>query len=236
MAFVELPGVYLDAVTMDAASTALELINRNPGSGETGSLINENVALDIASLTGNAIDVAATDVYVDIGGAGEALVYDGGAFQAGWDGAESASSNPDANTLRIVIDQTAPFASFDVVTIRVVSQDVGATETMDESYSFTVQDLASPGVLTATPQDLDVLRIEFTEAVKQVSASDSDDALNPLNYAFVPLTLPAVIPVASSIISVSATEVDVTTDIEFSPGKNYRVTVDGIADLEGNVS
>jgi hypothetical protein len=236
MAFVELPGVYLDEVAMDAASTGLVLINRNPTASESEVLVNEDIALDIASVTGNAVDTANTDIYVNINAAGEVLAVDGGVFQAGYTGPRSITSNPDTNTLRIVIDPTVPWNSLDSVQVRVVSQDVGATETIDTSYTFVVQDLTPATVTAASPQDLDVCRVSFDEAIVQADASDAHDGLNPSNYTFTPLTFPAVTPVATLVESVSATAVDVTTDIEFSPGKQYKVTVTGVSDLKGNLT
>lgn len=238
MSFIELPAVHLDDIIMDSVSTGLQLINRSPGASEIDVPVAGNIAVDIASLTGNAVDMANTQVFVNVNATGEVTAYDGGAggFQAGWTGPESATSNPDTNTLRIVLDPSLAFNSLDSVAIRVASQDVGATDTIDETYTFTVQDITPPVVVAASALDLKIVRVSFDEAVKQVLASDSDDALNPSNYAFTPLEFPAVTPIAVSIASVSTTSVDITADIEFSMGKQYKVTVSGVADLEGNLT
>ena len=231
---VELPGVYLDGAQFGVA-TGLTLINQDPQPAETGVLVHSDIALHIASLTGNNIDNTDTQVFVNINSAGEVLAYNNGTFQVGFNGPRStfALSN---NTLRIVIDVVAPFSSEDTVDVRVVSQDVGATQTIDTTYSFTAQDL-TPGLVTsASPQNFKIIRITFAEAMKQTNKDDGDDALNPLNYAFTPLTFPAVTPVAKSVESVSSTAVDVTVDIEFSYAKDYRVTVSGVADLNGNLT
>lgn len=233
MSVVELPAVYLDAIVMDAASSGLVLLNRDPDDGETGALVNSGVAVDIADLTGIGIDLALTDVYIE-----GVLAYDGAtdAFQAGFDGAGSARSAPDADTTRITIDPTSPFASLQAVDVRVVANTIGAANPLDTTYSFTVQDLTPPAVLTAEARDLLTVRIVFDEAVKQTSAANADDALNPVNYVFTRIGLPAVTLIPQSVAVVNTTTVDVTVDIDISPGKQYQVDVNGVADLLGNVT
>jgi phage tail-like protein len=218
---------------MDAAASGLALINRSPDEDETGALVTTNIQLDIADLTALGIDLALTDIYVDA-----VLAYDGATdtFQTGFDGAASARTAPDADTTRLVIDPTTPFTSLDLVTVRVVANTVGAGNPIDISYTFTVQDLTPPELVAASARELKVVRLTFDEAVKQVSASGSDDALNPANYVFTPLTFPAVTPVVSSVASVSTTSVDLTTDIDISPGKQYSIEAEGVADLLGNQS
>ncbi len=235
---LELPAVYLDNVVMDAAAFGVVLINRNPTDAEIGVLVNANIALDIASLTGNAVDTANTVVTISINAATPVTMFDGGSggFQSGFDGPESATSNPDTNTLRIVTDPTTPFSSLDTIEIAVSTQDVGATATLSTDYDYTIQDITPAVVTTAEAQDFKVVRITFDEAVKQLSASAADDALNPANYVFTPLEFPAVTPVSQSVVAISATVVDVTVDIEFSFAKQYRVIAAGIADLKGNIT
>lgn len=233
MSFVELPAVYLDDLVMDAAASGLVLINRSPDANETGALINTNVALDIADLTSLGIDLALTDVYIN-----GTLAYDGATdtFQTGFDGPASARTAPDADTTRLVIDPTSPFDSLEVVTVRVVADTVGGGNAIDTSYTFTVQDLTPPGLTAAEARDLKRIRVTWDEAVVQVSASDTNDALNPANYTLAPTTFPAVTPVVTSVETVSATSVDLLVDIDISPGRQYSVTATDVADLLGNLS
>ena len=231
MAFVKLPAVYLDAVVMDAAASGIVLINRDPEQDEVGALINTNIAVDIADLTALGIDLSTVDVFVN-----GTLAYDGGTdtFQTGFDGIGSQRTAPDADTVRILIDPTSNFASLEVVTVRVVADTAGGGNAIDESYTFTVQDLTAPIVVAAEAKELKVVRISFDEAVKQVLAANGDDALNPANYVFAPIDLPAVTPVAVSVKTVTTSSVDITVDIDISPGRQYSVTVNNVEDLFGN--
>ncbi len=233
MSVVELPAVYLDNLVLDAAATGLVLINRSPDANETGALVNANVALDIADLTALGLDLATVEIYIE-----GVLAYDGATdtFQTNFDGPESARTSPDADTERFVIDPTSPFTSLQVVDVRVVADTVGGGNAIDVTYAFTVQDLTPPAVLTVEARSLDTIRLVFDEPVKQVSAANADDALNPANYVFTRIGLPAVNVVAQSVVAISATTFDITTDIDISPGKQYQVTVNNVEDLLGNPS
>ena len=187
MSFVELPAVYLDDVVMDAAASGLQLINLSPDQGETGALVSTNVQLDIADLTGLGIDLAATDVFVN-----GTLAYDGATdtFQTGFDGTDSARTAPDADTTRLVIDPTSNFASQQVVTIRVVADTAGGGNAIDVSYTFTVQDLTPPALVSADPQSLNRVRVVFDESVVMVSAAGATDSLNPARWSLTPTSFP----------------------------------------------
>lgn len=221
MTMVKLPAVYIDDVQM-LEPGGVVLLNRDPDNGQIRVPENLDVTVDIADLTGIGIDVSRTSVYI----AGT-LAFNGGAFESGFSG---STSTPDADTLRIVTNPDVDFTSEQVVTVRVVSETTGGANTIDETYSFTVVDLIEPAVTLAVPQELRVVRLTFDDPVKQTDETESDDALNPSNYAFVPLTFPAVTVVPVSVASVSAQVVDVTVDIDLSPGQTYQVTVQTLTD------
>ena len=232
MSFVELPGAYLDAIVMEVAS-GLAVINRNPDTNETGALVTTNIALDIADLTALGIDLAATDVFIN-----GTLAYDGATdtFQTGFDGPASARTAPDADTTRITIDPTTSFTSEQVVTVRVVADTAGGGNAIDISYTFTVQDLTPPALVSAEPRDLKTVRVTFSEPVLQVSAGGVNDSRNPSNWTFTPTTFPAVTPTVASVTVVSTTVVDLVTNIDISPGRSYTITATAIADLLGNLT
>ena len=75
------------------------LINRVPEPGDVGVLVNTDIELDLTDTGGGTVDSSATQVFV-----GGVLAYDGGIFQTGFTGPNSADSNPQADTLRIIID------------------------------------------------------------------------------------------------------------------------------------
>lgn len=209
----------------------IELLNRDPEPSETGVPVDTLVSVDIASTVAPAIDATETEVYVNGN-----LAYDGdgGGFQTGWDGAGSATSNPDANTLRVVIDPTVDFNSEEIVTIRVVSETVGGANTIDTSYLFTIEDITPPLLVSAEAREKNVLRLVFDETMFAGAGTLARDVLNPANYALTRQAAPAANVVASTITAVTDTTVDITTNIELSFGKEYLVTVINAEDVNGN--
>ncbi len=221
MTMLELPAIYLDDFQM-LEPGGLVLLNRDPDNGQVRVPEGLNVAIDIADLTGIGIDVSATQVFI----AGT-LAFDGGVFQPGFTG---STSNPDPDTLRIDINPGADFTSEQAVTVRAVSETTGGGFTIDETYSFTIVDLIPPAFATAVPQSLRTVRLTFDDPVVQVDPTNLLDALNPQAYTFTPLTFPAVTPVGVSVVSIDERTVDVTVDIDFSPGQTYQVRAPNFAD------
>lgn len=73
----------------------------------------------------NEVVLATMKVYVDIGGAGFELAYEGGGspdFKSGWDGASSALTGPSNNRL-LVIDRVGLMPNNEVITVWVFAQD-----------------------------------------------------------------------------------------------------------------
>ena len=231
MAFeLELPAVYIDAVLIDPTPARPVVINRDPEPGETQVPIGTLVALESTDVGPDGIDTAATQVFV----AG-ALAFDGGVFQPGFDGPESSATNPEADTLRVVIDPVAPFASLQEVPVRLVTRTAGGAFSLDTTWTFRCEDLTAPRVVGAQARALKRVRVSFNEAVKQVDPGADDDALNPARYTFLRLSAPAVDVQAVAVEPVTDSAVDILTDTELTPGGSYRVTAAGIVDLFGNV-
>lgn len=233
---VKIPGLIVDDLELDALAADVELLNRSPYPDEIEVRQDGNIAVDIAATDGSTITGGSVEIYISTDGAAEVLAYDDGAggFQAGFAGSESATSNPDASTLRVVIDSTlGPWPSEAVITVRVVASS-SAPASINESYEFTIEDVTPPQLLTAVARTQLSVRLTFDEAVKQVDATAADDALNPANYAFDNFTVPSVAVTATSVETVSATEVDVFVDLEWTQGADYRVTITGVEDTEGN--
>jgi phage tail-like protein len=183
----------------------------------------------VTDLGTSGIDVAATQVFV----AG-VLAFAGGVFQPGFTGARSSATNPQPDTLRIVIDALAPCESLQQVSVRVVSQTAGGGAQLDTSWSFTCEDLTAPHVVGAQARARRRVRVSFDENVKQESALASDDALNPSHYTLERLSAPAVDAVVVGVEPVTNSSVDLLTNIELTPGALYRVTVTGVVDAFGN--
>lgn len=223
---VELPGVYIDAVVLDAAAARPALINRLPEPGETSVPSNSTIAVQIVDPGVSGIDVAATSIYVN-----GALAF-AGTQQAGFDGGRAALSST-SDTLSITLDPTTPFESSQVVTVRVVSRTVGGAGQFDTTYAFTVADFEAPRIAEAYAIGERLLRVVFSEEVQQ---ADGAAALVASSYALSLLDgAPAVTPIVASVASESGDVVQLTTSIEMTPGATYRLTASGVRDLVGNM-
>ena len=234
---VELPTILVDAVTFVTAATTPVLINRDPEPNETAVVASTNISMDIVDVGSAGIDLATVQIYVE-----GALAFDAGTFQAGFDGGASVHSAPDADTRRVVIDPTSNFLSSQEVSIRVVASTNSPVTSIDETYVFTCADTVGPQVLaSALATGQKTVRVTFNEAVRQVSASGGNDALNPGNYSIARTSSEAVYGGALvdleviSVTAVDSTTVDLTTDIEHTPLGVYTLTVVNVADVSGNV-
>lgn len=227
---LELPAVYLDTVLMDPTPARPAVINRDPEPGEVQVPIGTLVALDVTDVGPDGIDVAATQVFV-----ASTVAFDAGVFQPGFDGPGSSATSPQPDTLRIVIDPTAPFASLQDVAVRLVTRTIGGAASLDTTWSFRCEDLTAPRVVGAQARELGRVRVSFDEPVKQVDPSATDDALNPARYSLVRISAPAVDVAVVAVEPVTDSAVDLLTDTEITPGASYRVVVDGVADPFGNV-
>ena len=227
MAFVTLPAVYLDALALSAPA-AVVLMNQNPAPGEDNVADTANIVLDLSVPNGFALDTA--EVFVD----GVSAWTLAGGFTVGWNGGGSGTAATDADTLRVTIDPTIDFLSDATITVRATGASAGLTS-LDSTYLFDVEDTTPPHVLSAEAYALNLVRVVFDEPMKQVSAGNTNDALNPANYAFTPQSLPAVTATALHVVSVSTTSVDVTTNTDLSIAVPYLVSVVNAEDVSGNV-
>jgi phage tail-like protein len=234
---VELPTILADAVTLVTASTTPVLINRDPEPNETGVAAGTNISVDIVDIGSAGINLSTVQVYVE-----GTLAFNAGTFLAGFNGAGSTHSAPDAYTRRVIIDPTAGFTSSQVVDVRVVASTNSPVTSIDQTYSFTCADTVGPQVsASALATGQKTIRVTFNEAVRQTSASGSNDALNPTNYAIARTSSEAVYGGAIadldvvSVTAVNSTAVELTTDIEHTPAGVYTLTVSNVADTSGNV-
>lgn len=214
---------------------SIELLNRLPEPGETGVQVNETLQLDIAALVLDTIDESATTV--DLNGT---PVFVGGAFQPGYAGPESASSNPQADVLRLAIDPADPLIGSTTYTIRVTTQLTGSPTTqLDQSYTFTTEDLAAP-TITAVGWSLNVIRVTFSESM-QAGTGEASDALLVDSYLLervdddTQTRFPAV---SADVVAVEQVTPDVyhlTPSRTLTAGATYRLTTTA-QDLAGNES
>lgn len=206
----------------DATTQAL-LINRLPEPDEDEVPVDAAIEFEIYNAGGAA--PASADVTVTIDGV---LVLSAGSALAGW---AVAFSLPDASTRRVVLTPAADFGSDAVVDVDVAAPSVG----LSEVYSFTTADTTAPSTLSAVARAKDRIRVTFSEPVRQLSTTGTNDALNPGNYFVDRTTRPAVAVVVESVEPVSATVVDLVIDTEMTFGAGYRLTVGPIVDVVGNL-
>lgn len=216
---LEIPAFYLDEIVLDDVTDGLIVANRSPEPGATGVPRDEAIQFDLMDSTGDP-DETQTQVYVD-----GVLAYDGtaGGAQPGY---SVLVTTPAVGVRRFLIAAPYLFESLREVPVQVVSQNVGATHELDVTWTFTVEDLSAPQVVSATSRAHDVVRVVFDEAVEGADVAAA--------YSFERLEAPAVDVEAVSVERVSSTEYDVTLDIPITRGVLYRVTVSGVEDVHGN--
>jgi phage tail-like protein len=222
MPVLELPGLVVDNVAAVVATSRIALINRDPCPGEVGVPIDSAVALELVDTGADGIDRAATRVFI-----GGVVAFDGSLVpevRPGFDGPRALVTQL-ADTFRVVLDPTTPFASEAVVSVRVVSSLAGGAEDLDEVYSFTVEDRTAPRVVAAQAIAQKVVQVGFDEPVVATGSTV---------FTFEPLDFPAV-PIAIVGAEALGSAVRVDLDTEMTPDVRYRVTAAGVADLNGNV-
>jgi phage tail-like protein len=225
----ELPAVYLDAFSAEAAPARLLLVNRNPEPNQYDVPGDQTLTFDLLD-TGAAPGINLVATVVTINGV---TAYDGagGGFQPGYAGTESGIQSPAANVRRVCIDPVADLDSEAIIALRVVSATLDTAASLDTSWTFTVADVTAPRILTVEPIAINVVRVAFSEPVGMT------EALTAANYTFAgtAAAVPAMPTTGASVVWVSSSVVDVTTMHELSFGHAYEVTAANVLDLFGNL-
>lgn len=221
MALLELPVLAVDDVAAVVATARLLVINRDPGPAEDEVPLDSVVALELVNTGTDGVARGATRVWVN-----GMLAFEGGAapeLKPGFDGPRAAVTET-ADTLRIVLDPTTPFASQEDIKVRVNSATIGGGETLNEGYTFTAEDRTAPKVLAAQATAQKTVQVGFDE---QVLVTD------PTGFAFVALDAPAITvrPVAAE---ATGSVVRIDLDTELTPDVRYRVVTTGVTDVHGN--
>ncbi len=243
---VEVPGFYVDNVVL-AALEWPAVVNAMPDFGQgisTGSPASAETSIAFAIVGFSTppsykINPATIFVYVN----GFAAIVNG-IIQLGWSGTITSFPFPstDQRTL-IVLTPDTPFLSGATVSVSVQASDFNGfpIQPGPTVYSFAIADTTAPELLGASAQDVETVRVTWTEAVVAVSPRGANDALNPALYTFTPVidiggVVPAVPAGATSIAAVSGltNTFDVTTSTELSPGILYSLAVAGVEDPSGN--
>jgi phage tail-like protein len=234
----EMPSVQLDAVLLDTTVESPVLIARDPEPGDTGVPSATTIAFSVTDPRGGASPPTVTDVYVN-----GTLVVIAGAAQGSW---TISDSSPDALTTAYLLTPPDLFGSEEVVTVRVLSSSNSGTG--DQTWSFTCEDTLAPELVSVLGFSRREIRVEFDEPVEQGDGTGANDALNPANYI---LTLssgaPAIVPTILSVEAISGSVVVLQLDEEMTPGPytltdgtvvpgaTYLLTIEDVADEDGNV-
>jgi phage tail-like protein len=217
---IELPALYIDEVISVVSSTRPLLINRNPGPDEENVPLTSHIELEIVDSGTAGVRRSATRVWVN-----EMLAFEGGVapeIKSAFNGSGSGASQT-SDILRIVLVPIVPFESLAVIIVRVVSSTMDG-HTLDETYSFTVEDRTAPRLLGAQAIAPKILKVAFDEPIIVV---------NTAGFVLEPLAYPAVTPIPVEA-TVQDTIVELTFDTEMSPDLRYRLTVTGVTDLFDN--
>ena len=221
----ELPSVYLDGIG-ESAFSGLIVANEIPERNSIEAPKGTNLTIDIISTNGTDIDGTATDVTIN-----GTLAVDNGVIQSGFSGSIDTS---DARHHVIAINPDTDFTSEQVVTVRVEGADITPTDTVDTTYTFTVEDLTAPKLTDARASGPKTVRASFDEGMLATSISGTNDALNPANYtiSFVPGNdrQAGVSPIVLSVEQSSNKDYDLTLDGELTFFRNYKLQVGPIAD------
>lgn len=244
--YIELPAVYIDDVEFDtlelgAGVIYLAVINKNPEADQDNVRQDSLISFDVVGLAGVPPILASTIVKIRVtdehGNVGDLVTaFDGSTFLPPYSGPESSVNDWGSvrSIIQFVIDPTIKFDSLSVVEVFVTTDAAGYPDELEVDWSFTVEDLTAPQLVSAVPQDQFTIRLTFNEAVDQESTDGDSSALNPDNYVFTVTMIPAVTIEPVSVTSVSDLVVDVVIDIEMTPGASYTVTVDGVTDIYDN--
>lgn len=238
---VELPGIYIDDIqAQQGLGAGLALTGRTPEPGQDDVSVNTPIVVQISAtlasppaVAGETPDETNTDIYVN-----NELAVDGGTIQTGWDGAGSGLTLSTGLVREFTLVKTTPFDSTvqggDPVEVRVVSQSVSTVQTIDETYTFTLEDLAVPQIEEAKGVALNKVQVTFDEPVNTTQALDPDNYL--LEFQQPDECTPGV-PVVVESVEAGAEENSyiLCTDINLTHSVNYLLTVANVEDDDGNL-
>ncbi len=221
MSAVELPALYVDSVALSSSAARLLVLNRDPGPGEADVPIDTAIALELVDTGPDGVERTSARVWVD-----GILAFDGASapdLSPAFAGPLSGVSQT-ADTLRLVLHPVVPFPSLATVSVRVVAQTAGGAASVDEVYSFVVEDRTAPRLVGAQALAQKTVRVGFDEPVLLPSGS---------SFLLTPKGAPAV-PVAVASASIEGGVVLLTLDTEMTPDVEYEVVAIGVTDRSGN--
>lgn len=203
------------------ATVQLLALNQIPEPGELEVPLNSTIEFDLYHAGGSA--PASSGIVVEVDGE---LVLTGGVAQAGWG---VVFSSPDSATRHVELIPAENHASDSIVAVHVESLST------EFDWTFRTFDVTRPSTLAVAGRDKRLLRVTFSEPMRQVNPAGANDALNPANYLIERVSTPSVNVEVIEVQPVSGSQVDLITDIELTFGASYQLTVGQILDVAGNL-
>jgi hypothetical protein len=174
-------ALYIDlAVEQDTGASTPLLINNYPADGQTQIPVSDRIGdaevshpiyLTIVDPTSSGMSAGDTTVSVNINAAGAVQVFDGAAFHADWNTDSSYSAvdssggaTPDEH--RLILVRESAFTSLDSIVVTVHGETNGASN-LDTSFSFTIEDLTKPELVSVASRGLTAIRLTFNEVMEQ---------------------------------------------------------------------
>lgn len=182
MPLVPLGAFYLDDFTLDATAAAILLLNRSPEPGDVDVPPATEIQFVVASTSTGVALVASTQVYVSIAGGPSTLVFDQTAapqLHAAWSTSTfTAVQSPGSAVVNehwFTLRRATPFGSLEKISVRVLASTASAQ--LDEAYTFTIQDLTAPQLLSVSSRGPRKLRAIFNEPLRAVGDGVLGDSL-----------------------------------------------------------
>lgn len=219
----ELPGAYFDNLVFLTVSPTT-LINRVPEPGHSDHPVGDNIVLE--AVADAPIAIGDVSINVSING-DDFTAIDTGSFVAPFDGPESALTQIGPNHIGIVIDPVDDLPEQTEITVMFLAPLNGGAGPI--TYQFVTEDLTGPRIESLTALSKTEVVITFNEGV-------ADDALDPANWTYTAVTLPAITPVVVSVVRISTRAVKLIIDTETSVGRIYEVAAESVDDTSGNDS
>ena len=213
-----LPEVGLERVAATVEADRLVVANRDPVPGEVAVPVWPVIVLQLFDLGGSHPDPLRTRIWVD----GE-LAFDG-PVQAAFANADFFYTL-DVESLAFRLRRNTPFASQQLVEVRVETRTVDGAAILDASWSFEVEDRTAPVPVAAVATSPTAVRVSFNEVVRAPASLST--------LTLFPLTAPAVD--AAVVATVEQGEVLlVEVSPSLTPGARYRLRLTGVTDASGN--